>query len=245
MFNIPLSLIQEGTNLSVEQCIKIAIRLQAHFASLEAKAKAIREYDNKFIIQIGSHIGNTENDPIFKIVNSTTKMILVEPVPHLFKQLQDNYKIKFQNLANITFINKAVSNFVGEIEMTVPSYDNDYSQFPTWASQLASINPLHVHAHLPNLKVNKIQVETTTLDDIIKEYNVEEIYLLQTDTEGHDYTILMNYSFIIKPQKIVFEHKHMDGFCTVGQKYIELSKKLLSMGYTKKYKNTEDTMFEL
>ena len=35
-------------------------------------------YKNKTIIQIGSHVGNTINDPIFKDIDNTTNLILVE-----------------------------------------------------------------------------------------------------------------------------------------------------------------------
>ena len=202
-------------------------------------------YTNKTIIQIGSHVGNTLNDPIFNLVDATTKMILVEPVPFLFDKLKNNYTTRFTDIRNITFINKAVSDFIGEIEMTVPSEKNDFSKFPFWASQLASTNPNHALGHINNLLVDEIIVKTTTINEIVKEYNITEIDLLHTDTEGHDYTILMNYNFEIKPKKILFEHKHMDGLFTVGIKYTELSNKLSSLGYIKKTQNSEDTLYEL
>jgi hypothetical protein len=95
------------------------------------------------------------------------------------------------------------------------------------------------------LITDKIKVKTTTIDEIIKDFDITEIDLLHTDTEGHDYNILMNYSFIIKPRKVLFEHKHMDGIFRIGERYEELSNKLLSYGYKKIYQNSEDTMFEL
>ena len=55
----------------------------------------------------------------------------------------------------------------------------------------------------------------------------------------------MNYDFEIKPTKIIFQHKHMDGLLKVGIKYIELSNKLLSLGYKKTQQNYKDTVFEL
>ena len=197
-------------------------------------------YHNKCIIQIGSHVGNTNNDPIFKHIDETTKLFLVEPVPYLFYKLQDNYTEKLQDTTNIVFINKAVSDFVGLINMTIPSTSNDFSKLPYWASQLASVNPTHATRHIPRLKIETITVETTTIDHIVKEYDIEEIELLHTDTEGHDYNILMNYSFIIKPRQILFEHRHTD-----GPKYVELSNKLVDLGYKKRYQNSDDTMFEL
>ena len=196
----------------------------------------------KTILQIGSHIGNTPNDPIYGEVDETTNLILVEPVPYLFNQLKTNYKNKNKH---VIFINKAVSDFIGEIELTIPSQINNFSNLPSWASQLASVNKNHAQGHLPNLIVDTIKVKTTTIDEIIKEYNISNIDLLHTDTEGHDYNILMNYSFIIKPLQILFENKHMDGLFTKGKKYDELANKLILLGYIKEYENDEDTMFRL
>jgi FkbM family methyltransferase len=204
-------------------------------------------YKNKQIIQIGSHIGNTINDPIFREIDENTKIILVEPVPYLFEFLQYNYYSKLKDTSNIIFINKAVSDFVGEIELTIPSLENDFRMLPDWASQLASVNPYHATAkqHIPDLIVETITVPTTTLDEIVKEYNIQDLYFLQIDTEGHDYTILMNYSFTIKPQILQFEHKHMDGVYKTGEKYFELTNRLLSLGYKLTRQDTEDSVFEL
>ena len=198
---------------------------------------------NKTIIQIGSHIGDTSNDPLYKKVDKTTTLILVEPVPYLFEKLKKNYQYK--NIDKIFFINKAVSDSVGEIELTIPSEKNDFSKLPSWASQLSSVNKDHAKNHIKELIVEKIKVKTTTVDEIIKDYNITQIELLHTDTEGYDYTILMNYSFNIKPRSILFEHKHMDGFLKVGEKYKTLINKLNSLGYRLKYFNTEDTCVEL
>ena len=202
-------------------------------------------YKNKTIIQIGSHVGKSPNDPIFNLVDESTTMILVEPVSYLFEQLKNNYKERFENTSNIFFINKAVSDYIGEIELTIPSEKNDFSSYPYYASQLASVNPNHALSHFNHLIVEKIMVKTTTINEIVKEYNISEIDLLHTDTEGHDYTIIMNYNFEIKPKKIMFEHKHMDGLWNVGVKYTELSNKLLSLGYKKIHQDTEDTTFQL
>jgi len=202
-------------------------------------------YKNKTIIQIGSHEGNTCNDPIYNFVDCTTKLILVEPVPYLFSRLRKNYRDRFGECDNIVFINKAVSDFIGQIEMTVPCENNDFSGLPFWASQLGSINPEHATGHIPHLQVEKIIVNTTTVNRIVSEYGIGEIELLHTDTEGHDYNILMGYDFRIKPRRVMFEHKHIDGLCRVDRKYRELSDRLESLGYKKVHMDTEDTTFTL
>ena len=196
-------------------------------------------------LQIGAHIGNTINDPIFKEIDETTKMILVEPVPYLFESLKKNYKEKLGDIKNIVFINKAVSDFIGTIELTIPSERNDFSKLPYYASQLASVNSRHANRHIEELLVDEINVKTTTIDQIIKEMNITEIELLHTDTEGHDYNILMAYSFIVKPRQVLFEHKHIDGPFTTTIKYQGLSNKLLLLGYNKIYQDSEDTLFSL
>jgi len=190
------------------------------------------------ILQIGSHIGNTPNDPIYRLVNENTKLILVEPVPYLFNELKKNYENK--NIKDITFINKAVSDSIKEIDLYVPSLKNNFNNFPSYATQLSSVNEDHINIHLPNLISEKIKVKTTTINDIIETYNIKNIDLLHTDTEGHDYDILMSYDFKIKPKYIMFEYKHIDGCFKVGKKLDLLLEKLFSLNYKIIKKDQED-----
>ena len=67
---------------------------------------------------------------------------------------------------------------------------------PFWASQLGSTNEKHCKAHIKEIITDKINVETTTINEIIRDYNIKEIELLHCDTEGHDYDILINFDFI-------------------------------------------------
>ena len=200
---------------------------------------------NRTVIQIGSHIGNTSNDPIFKHVDRTTKLVLVEPVQYLFTTLVDNYRKKLGDISNIVFLNRAVSDHCGLIEMTIASPKNDFSRLPSWATQISSVDTSHCLYHIPKLIVDKIIVESTTIDHIVDSNNITEIYLLHIDTEGHDYVILDSYSFRVKPHLVIFEHKHMDGFTITGPKYEKLCKKLVGQGYTKVSMGNDDTVFRL
>jgi FkbM family methyltransferase len=191
---------------------------------------------NKTIIQIGAHVGNTINDPIFEMADENTNLILIEPVPYLFEQLKLNYKMKLpHHFKNIIFINKAITDFVGEIEFTIPSIKNNFQNLPYWVSQLSSSNPYHLKKHIPDLLLETINVQTTTINSIVKKYKLKEIYLLKTDAEGMDYKILMSYDFKknAKPSKILFEHNHMDGTFTIGENYKSLLDKLEALGYKK------------
>jgi hypothetical protein len=55
----------------------------------------------------------------------------------------------------------------------------------------------------------------------------------------------MCYDFKIKPLKIIFEIKHMDGSFKIGNKFIQLSSKLIDNGYKMTKINEEDAEFEL
>jgi FkbM family methyltransferase len=200
---------------------------------------------DKTIIQIGSNIGDLPNDMFFNHIDKSTKLYLVEPHYDLFLKLKENYKKKLHDTSNIIFINKAVSNFSGQIELNIPSNKNDFSKYPKWVYQLASINPEHINQHISDIIVDKIIVETTTLNQIVKEFNISHIDILQIDTEGHDYDILMSYDFHVKPKQIIFEFAHMDGVHKRGIKYNELINKLYSLGYTITNQFEMDTYLEL
>ncbi len=194
---------------------------------------------NKTIIQIGAYIGDTKNDPIFNTIDQNTRVILIEPVPHYFELLQNNYKTKYPNHKHLIFINKAISTSSGYIELYIPSLKNDFSQFPSFIPQLVSIYSNHIPNHkLRNPNINyedlimeTITVPTTTINDIINEYHINELFLLNIDTEGHDYEILMNYDFKVKPSILIFEHSHMDGITFLGPNYQYLKNKLESFDY--------------
>ena len=144
-----------------------------------------------YFFQIGSHIGNTVNDHIFSKETKNKNIVLIEPVPYYFHKLQENYAEKSQN-NHITYMNVAVSNSDSMLDLYVPSLENDFSQFPPWASQLSSCVESHIPIHCPNLKTEKISVPCYRIGTIMRDMNINHIEFLLVDTEGHDYDILMD-----------------------------------------------------
>jgi O-methyltransferase len=211
-------------------------------------SKLVKEkYNNKYIIQVGSHIGNTSNDYLFNKINPDFKYIMIEPVPYLFNMLKENYK----SYNNITFLNIAISNYDGVLDLYAPSEKNDFTNLVSWASQLASVNKDHIHTFVPNCIVDNIKVKCKTLNTLINEYNIKEIEYLYTDTEGHDYDILMNLNLsLIKPKNIIFENKHMDGPKHIldindCSKYLNLLNHFKEYKYFVKNQTLEDTHIKL
>ena len=115
-------------------------------------------------------------------------------------------------MKNVKLINIAISDYNGSLTLYIPSEKNDFSKLISWTSQLASTNKNHIKEFVPNCIVEKIEVPCKTLNTIIEEHKIEDIEEIYTDTEGHDYNILINLDLIKhKPKKIIFENKHMDG----------------------------------
>jgi FkbM family methyltransferase len=201
----------------------------------------------KYIMQVGSHVGKTHNDFLFNNINPDFFYIMIEPVPYLFSKLKENYK----SFNNIIFLNIAISNYNGFIDIYIPSEKNDFTKLPGFCNQLASTNKEHIKTFVPDCIVDKINVECKTLNTIIKEYNIKELTYLYTDTEGHDYDILMDLNLLlIRPKNIIFENKHMDGpkhklntnNCT---KYLKLLNYFKEYGYEIENQTGEDTHIKL
>ena len=196
--------------------------------------------------QVGSHIGNTGNDHIFNSIKTNQTIVLIEPVPFLFKSLKENYS-KYEENNKITYLNIAVSNKDGTLELFIPSEKNDMTQFPDWVTQLSSVNESHIPMHnIQGLIIDKIAFPCFRLNTLVKNMNISSINTLYIDTEGHDYDILMDFDLsILKPKTIIFESTHMERPFLQGTKYTHLVEHFKQNGYTIVYENGTDTCVTL
>lgn len=199
----------------------------------------------KNLIQIGANVGKTKNDPLWNTLTFFDKVVFVEPVDYLREELYKNC-IEDYPYHNILIVDKAISNYNGKTVMHVPlkeQFNGDYSH---WSSGLGSVNSNIIHAHIDKSKTQEITVECITLNTLLEDYNIEYIDTLIVDTEGHDYEILMDYNFIIKPFNLIFEHKHLDGpGDNSGPRTKKLLKKLSDIGYKIAKHDHENLYLEL
>jgi FkbM family methyltransferase len=199
--------------------------------------------------QIGAHIGNTVNDPIYFNEMVDKNIILIEPVHFLYKLLKNNYSERIRE-NEIEFLNIAVSNTDGNIEMTVPCEDNDFNNHPFFLNQMSSttdkyIKKFNFSSRFPDFKFEKISVICKRFNTIVQERGIKTIDYLIIDTEGHDYTILMDIDFnLVKPKKIRFENCYTDEDRSKTN-YNRLINHLKSIGYSIIEENEEDTTIEL
>jgi len=130
--------------------------------------------NNDVVLDIGAHIG------VFSILASmyakNGKVYSFEPTPESFDLLKQN--IKLNKAENIVPINKAVSDKNGEKEFYISSKNQGGNAlFPSKESE-----------------INKIIVQTTSLNKFIKENKISQIDFLKIDCEGGEYEILFSCS---------------------------------------------------
>lgn len=193
------------------------------------------------ILQIGAGVGNTNNDLVYPILleNKNFAAILVEPNPKCFEILKQTYPK--ESYPNVILENLAVGSENKNSLLYVDNYEEEGT------SQHASLSLEHQHKHHHGVsdKISAIEVETITLKGLISKYNLTEIDLLVTDTEGNDFNILNSYDFSAKINHIIFESIHTDGAHKKGQNYHILIKKLVNLGYELTKEDGENSFLKL
>jgi len=161
-------------------------------------------------MSIGAYDG-IENDPLSHFIrNRRCQAILLEPQKKVFERLKDNYR-EYQHCL---LVNKAVDEISGERDLYVVS-DTLKGQ-PSWASQIASFDLNHVTKHediLPGVSHNirSERIKTISFPDLLDEYDIESVHILQIDAEGMDDRIIKWIPFsMIKPGLLIFEIAHMN-----------------------------------
>lgn len=126
---------------------------------------------NPVIIDVGANVGYFSLYALMR--HAKAKVISFEPMPMNFallkKYAEENSRFDF------TPVNKAVSDVKGHISLQYDANDS----FTTSASIFDTAQGS-----------DHLDVETTTLADIIAEYSLDRIDLLKLDCEGSEYPVL-------------------------------------------------------
>lgn len=203
------------------------------------------------LIHVGSHVGDYHTDKFFHTLSSNSKVIFVEPVAALFEKLIHNCN-KYYPENNFIHLNCAISNKNGTLTLYTPDVEifSDAvlqmyieRELVNWVDQLTSVHKNHIRDHYINVPPKELVVKCITLNSLIEQYNITSLDTLYIDTEGHDYEVLEGLDLDkLKPKRIVFEHKHMEGTnMKPGKRYRTLLAKLFSYGYNLVSFTSEDT----
>lgn len=191
--------------------------------------------DDFSFIQVGAFDG-IECDPLRKYLTKYSwRGILIEPQPIPFGKLQLLYK----DSPNITLVQAAVNSKADEMIL----YTLNGDDLPNWSKGMASFDKSNILKHInliPNIEnyILPLKVEAVTFKWLLDENKINNIDLLQIDTEGYDGEIIKMFPFEITCPKIIhFEYKHIP-----LKQLNELILFLINKNYSVAMENGEDML---
>jgi FkbM family methyltransferase len=164
-----------------------------------------------FFVQIGAMDG-VRFDPLFPLVTRHGwHGLLVEPLPDLFAELQRTYRDR----DGLAFENAAIADADGErVMFRIPTGRIEENGLPDWAVGLGSLYANRNALGWPELAPHVIQepVRCLTLPALLAKHHVDRIDVLQIDTEGADFAVLMQLDWRhFKPSIIQLEICNLAG----------------------------------
>ncbi len=180
------------------------------------------------LVLIGAHNGG-KTEALVEQAASTGPVLLVEPVPFLFRDLARRHAGR----QSVHLLQAAIAETDAEaVSFFAP--DESANEIKQYGDQLGSFNPLHAVHHDPRFsaKVSEIKVKAISFNTIRERFGISGIDTLMTDTEGYDARILMTFPFrLMRPKRILFEHTHCDGVFHIGRNFAYLLTVLEIHGY--------------
>lgn len=172
-------------------------------------------------IQIGGNDGFS-NDPVHKFIKRDGwEGVILEPLPDIFESALQRLYAKDEKVVTI---NAALGAEAGVANIYRIGFSNK-----RWATGLTSFNREVLEkafsgglvaknlkkegiAEVPSPKDGIVaqEIKVTTVQELTTQYNLEQLDLLQIDTEGYDYEVVkMFMNAGARPQVIVYEHIHL------------------------------------
>ena len=182
-------------------------------ASLEKILRRLeQECDHPVVVKVGANDGLAEDpcgDHFLKTVK--WKGLLIEPVPHYVKRLEEIY----WDRARFAVAPCAIGRRSGAAPFYCVADEAkvEFPDLPIWYDQVGSFDREHIVRQLgvviePYLM--EMQVPVNTLMEVLAQHKITDISFLQIDTEGFDLVVLQGLDFgRLRPGSIFVEHKHL------------------------------------
>ena len=184
------------------------------------------------LVVLGAHLGVHIKKEIEQTLPK--KVLLVEPVPHNVEAINNNLK----DFKDIVLEQVAISDKKEKKDFFFVKRSSIPKLKKHWSSGIGSFNKSHILDHrskrfqIEDIDIDKISIQSITIQDLIEKYSITKIDKLLIDVEGSEYAILKNIDLNkINIKKIVFEYKHFDGYKTTGKKLEEILKKFNQNNY--------------
>jgi FkbM family methyltransferase len=176
------------------------------------------------VLIIGANVGNTGTDAVWSTIvkKNLIDKVFVEPVPPIFKKLQNNVQNHGLNLA--TCVNVAISQIPMNLTIYCAGANKDGSLaagFPLWILETCSTMKESLYTYVSSSnRITEVMIDNTmlsymvpsmTVEDLIKDYaSKSPIRVITIDIEGLDDEVLLNLPLdSIAPDVIIYEFIHL------------------------------------
>lgn len=151
----------------------------------------LRKFNTPVVFDVGANVGNYSNS--IKSLSPDVKLFSFEPHPKSFEILKLNSEKYGYN---------AYGYALGKEKSKLMLYDYEKESEGTEHASLFKETFDNIYKE----KVISYEVEVTTLDEFVKENNIDKINLLKIDTEGNDYNVLLGSKKSLKNEAIDIIH---------------------------------------
>lgn len=159
-------------------------------------------------VQIGANLGNDDFTKLIQDKN-ISKLILVEPI----SECNDSILKCYEHIENKFLENIIVSDKVQETE-TIYFHKFDTLEYNRNGFELASLNPRHslnIRGQYEEKDLLSRACPNMTINQLFERYNLIDIDILYTDTEGSDSKIIKSIDFSkFNIKEIYYENLHID-----------------------------------
>lgn len=161
-------------------------------------------------VQVGSNDAGYGDPLRYHIRNNGWRGLMIEPLPHVFRRLQQRYG----DTPGLILENVAIDRQPG----TRPFYHlrpSDEPGLPVWYDMLGSFLKDNVLAHQRFLgdipeRIVETPVRCLTFDQVCEKHGIETFDVLHIDAEGYDAEILHGVDLArYRPALVLYESKHL------------------------------------
>jgi len=141
------------------------------------------------VVDVGANIGEWSTS--IAILSKAQHIIAFEPIPDVFKILQDNAK----TFPQIECVNSAVGSQIGEIIINIEENSSSVSSILTMRDEIRPI--FGIARDVPR----RVAVPMTTLDHTLAQHS--EISLLKIDVQGYEPEVLAGAHSTLKRTRVL------------------------------------------
>jgi len=164
-----------------------------------------------YLVQVGANNG-VRADPVFDSIREfSLPALLIEPLPEEFAELCKNYS----DAGNRVILeNCAVGPREGTAKLyrVKPKFARTYPEYVAGIASFDRSVLLKAEKHIPGLagQIEALDVPVYPLASLLEKHGIENVLMLQVDTEGYDFEVVkLALAAGIAPRIINYEYKHL------------------------------------